>query len=66
MVSKTEKNRIRMQNIKPDPVGDEILEYWSENEIGGSGMSISVQRMLKSMAQEIQYWRKQDEIPGTM
>lgn len=53
MNSKEEKLRQKQQDITPDELDDTIIDYWSNIPIGGSGMSLSIQRTLKSMAQEI-------------
>lgn len=37
-----------IQNLK-----DEELQFWADYEIGSSGLSISIQRHLKSMAPEL-------------
>jgi len=34
-------------------VSDDKLRYWATMPVGGSGMSVSIQRELKSMANEI-------------
>ncbi len=51
-----------MAKIKGDPypvvkVEDRILDYWINNEIGGSGMGIGTQRLLRDMALEIREHR---------
>ena len=35
------------------PVSQEMLEYWANYPVGGSGMGISTQQMIKNMAKEI-------------
>lgn len=34
-------------------VSDDVIDYWIANEIGGSGLSLSIQKMLRNMAVEI-------------
>ena len=41
------------QDNKLEPVSTEYLEYWIDNEPGGSGLSITLQWRLKSMATEL-------------
>ncbi len=35
------------------PLTENYLQYWAINPIGGSGLSIRIQGMLRSMAREI-------------
>lgn len=35
------------------PVTQEVLEYWSTQPVGGSGLSVSIQQTLKNMAIEL-------------
>ncbi len=41
------------QDNKLEPVSTEYLEYWIDNEPGGSGLSVTLQWRLKSMATEL-------------
>ena len=36
-----------------EDVGKDILEYWADSNVGGSGMGVSIQAMIKNMAREI-------------
>lgn len=62
MTSKAEKLMRQQQDITPAPVDDTIIDYWSDIPIGGSGMSLSIQRTLKSMAQEIKRRRIREHL----
>lgn len=47
---------------KPDPleptlVDDRVIDYWIANEIGGSGLSLSIQKTLRDMALELRVHR---------
>jgi hypothetical protein len=51
-----------MAKVKADPypvvkVEEKILDYWIANEIGGSGLSVGIQKMLRDMAIEIREHR---------
>lgn len=51
-----------MAKVKADPypvvkVDEATLDYWINNHIGGSGLSISIQKMLRDMAIEIREHR---------
>lgn len=51
-----------MAKVKADPypvtrVEESILDYWINNEIGGSGMGIGTQKLLRDMAIEIREHR---------
>jgi len=38
-------------------VSDEYLQFWIDNEIGGSGLNISMQHKLKTMSKELLEYR---------
>jgi len=49
-----------MSKVKKTPshlaledVGSDILQYWADSNVGGSGMGVSIQSMIKNMAREI-------------
>lgn len=39
------------------PVEDAYLDYWIDNEPGGSGLSVVLQRRLKNMSIELKQYR---------
>ncbi len=41
------------------PVEDSYLTYWIDNEVGGSGLSVVLQRQLKNMSIELKAFREQ-------
>ena len=41
------------------PVEDAYLDYWIDNEPGGSGLSVVLQRRLKNMSIELKAFRVQ-------
>ncbi len=41
------------------PVEDSYLDYWIDNEVGGSGLSVVLQRQLKNMSIELKRHREE-------
>ena len=41
------------------PVEDSYLDYWIDNEVGGSGLSVVLQRRLKNMSIELKRHREE-------
>ncbi len=53
MVNKRERKRLEAEREAAKPVDAEVLQYWANHHVGGSGLSVSLQSMIKKMAREI-------------
>ena len=56
-----QRERAEAEAKAKEPVEINILEYWAKHEVGGSGMGVGTQTMIKKMAIEILEARKNND-----
>lgn len=61
-MNKRERKIAEAKAKAEEPVAIEILEHWANWAVGGSGMSVTTQTMIKKMAIEILEARKNGQI----